>query len=120
MDTKLPYHYTNSSAHCAKDCVDQGFVACLDPFETQEKHTSSCHATDDFKDTIPINCTSESNDIIHRYYGCPREAFCGPSVIYAENLEELELYKVKFKDDQFASGSLCFYEIVFSKEADEN
>ena len=26
----LPFHFTNLSADCAKDCVDQGFIACPD------------------------------------------------------------------------------------------
>ena len=98
VDPTLPFHFTNSSANCAIECVDRGFVACPDPFKKEDKSISSCHDREEFSDGVPAGCTSQDNDLIHRYYGCPREAFCGPAVIHADNLRGLERWDIEFKD----------------------
>ena len=76
----LPFHITNSAASCATECIDQGFIACTDPYETGDKSISSCHYPNEWEtvgEDIPARCTSMNTDLVHRYLGCPRETFCG-------------------------------------------
>ena len=115
---QIPFHYTNSSGACATECIDEGFIACPDPFMTGSKLITSCHdpiefvERDGIQKPIPSECTGPHSSEISRYQACPREAFCGDEIISVDTLP----LEITFPNNQLAAGAMCFYRFILMNQ----
>ena len=104
-----PFKRTDSSAKCATECIDKGFVFC----KTDNSKVGTCCNREEC--TGRGECSSANLDPSAKYLFCPYEDECEWKVFIAGNEEQT----IQFDSDlnTNAPGSLCNYEFKFPENA---
>ena len=104
-----PFERTDSSAECAAECIDTGFVFC----QTDNSKIGTCRNPEEGAGSG--ECSLANQDTNAKYLFCPYEDVCEWKVAIAGN----EKTVIQFDSDVNTptSDSLCTYEIRFPENA---